>query len=347
MTENAIREIKIPPDRSVERYRERNAKEVRWTAKILIVDDEPFNVDILEQELEVLGYQTISAANGEEALAKVKTEAPDLILLDVMMPGMDGFTVCRILKEQTETRLIPVVFMTALGEKADRLKGIEVGGSDFFTKPPDREVLLARIQNAVGMKKEVDQRLAPPDQLFHREGEYWVIAYQGKVIRIKDTSGVCYLAYLLRHPHKEIRALALAASVEDQHEGALAIPPGGGALVLAEAGMHEGLGSAGTVLDAKAKAGYLRRLKELEAELEDAQRCNDLGRIEKGQREKDFLIQELNKAVGLGGKDREGASADERARVNVQRSIKSALERIAEHHPALGRYLVGPSPWKF
>ena len=133
MTENAIREIKIPPDRSVERYRERNAKEVRWTAKVLIVDDEPFNVDILEQELEVLGYQTISAANGEEALAKVKTEAPDLILLDVMMPGMDGFTVCRILKEQTETRLIPVVFMTALGEKADRLKGIEVGGSDFFT----------------------------------------------------------------------------------------------------------------------------------------------------------------------------------------------------------------------
>ena len=73
--------------------------------KILIVDDVPLNVDYLEQELEDLGYQTVSAKSGEEALAKVESETPDLILLDVMMPGMDGFTVCRRLKEQVETQL--------------------------------------------------------------------------------------------------------------------------------------------------------------------------------------------------------------------------------------------------
>src|SRR5262245_24303015 len=119
------------------------------SAKILVVDDEPINVDILEQELEDLGYQTMSAMNGQEALTKVAAESPDLILLDVMMPGMDGFTVCRLLKEKEETQFIPVVFMTALGEKEHRIRGIKAGGYDFFTKPPDRQVLLARIQNAV------------------------------------------------------------------------------------------------------------------------------------------------------------------------------------------------------
>src|SRR5215470_8522798 len=93
-------------------------------AKILIVDDEPFNVDYLEQELEDFGYDTISATNGQEALAQVAAENPDLILLDVMMPLMDGFTVCRILKEHEDTRLIPIVMMTALGEIEDRIKGI-------------------------------------------------------------------------------------------------------------------------------------------------------------------------------------------------------------------------------
>lgn len=218
-------------------------KEIAHPPKILIVDDEPFNVDILEQELAALGYKTLSAASGQEALAKVAAEAPDLILLDVMMPGMDGFTVCRLLKERKETQLIPIVFMTALGEREDRIKGIKVGGYDFFTKPPDREILLARIRNAVEMKQAVDQRLKGqglPDQAFHLEGEYWTIAYDGKVIRVKDTAGLRYLAYLLHYPYKEIRALALAASVEGQLEGVLAIPANENVSTLAEPGMHRG-----------------------------------------------------------------------------------------------------------
>src|ERR671924_604900 len=128
-------------------------------SKILIVDDEPFNVDLLEQELEELGYETSSATNGQEALAQVAAEAPDLILLDVMMPILDGFTVCRILKESEETRLIPIVIMTALGAVEDRIKGIEAGADDFLTKPVDERELRARIQTALRLKATVDRKL--------------------------------------------------------------------------------------------------------------------------------------------------------------------------------------------
>jgi DNA-binding response OmpR family regulator len=126
---------------------------------ILIVDDEPLNVDYLEQTLVDLGYETISAANGPEALAKVAADAPDLILLDVMMPGMDGFTVCRLLKDQEETRLIPIVIMTALDAKADRITGIQAGADDFLTKPVDEAELVARIETALKLKHTVDHRL--------------------------------------------------------------------------------------------------------------------------------------------------------------------------------------------
>src|SRR6266446_3391556 len=128
-------------------------------SKILIVDDEPFNVDLLEQELEELGYETISAANGQEALARVAAEAPDLILLDVMMPIMDGFTVCRILKGNEETRFIPIVIMTALDGIDDRIKGIEAGADDFLTKPINQRELFARIETALKLKHTVDRKI--------------------------------------------------------------------------------------------------------------------------------------------------------------------------------------------
>lgn len=129
-------------------------------SKILIVDDEPFNVDYLAQELEDLGYETVSARNGQEALEKVAAESPDLILLDVMMPIMNGFTVCRILKGNDETRLIPIVIMTALDGIEDRIRGIESGADDFLTKPANQRELIARIQTTLNLKHTVDRKIS-------------------------------------------------------------------------------------------------------------------------------------------------------------------------------------------
>jgi hypothetical protein len=169
---------------------------------------------------------------------------------------------------------------------------------------------------------------------------------------------------LLRYPHREIHVLELVASVGCPLEGsAPATLKEREASALTAFKVQSGFGDAGPILDPQAKAAYKRRLDELKTELGDAQRCNDLGRIAKVEQEIDFLTQELSQAVGLRGQDRRAASPADRARVNVQRSIKAALERLSEHHPALGRVLAGtvhtgmycsytpdvriPSPWQF
>jgi DNA-binding response OmpR family regulator len=335
-------------------------------AKILIVDDEPFNVDLLEQELADLGYHTISASNGKEALEKVAAEAPDLILLDVMMPGMNGLTVCRILKEQEETQLIPVVIMTALGATEDRIKGIEAGADDFLTKPVDHRELRARIQTALKMKRAVDRKIerqAVPDNTFRLEGEYWTIAYQGTVVRAKDTTGLRYLAYLLRHPYQQIHVLELVRLAGGPIAGVSAdLAEEKDAAAFPDLRVQLGLGDAGEILDPKAKAAYKQRLKELQTELEDAQAGNDVGRAAKAQQDIEFLAQELQRAIGLKGRDRRAASPAEQARVNVQRAIHAALKRLSVSHSALEHYLAGtihtgmhcsytpkldiPSPWQ-
>ena len=127
--------------------------------RILIVDDEPFNVDLLEQELHDLGYATDSAGNGQEALQKVGVRVPDLILLDVLMPVMDGFTTCRILKEDNETRLIPIIIMTSLGATEDRIRGIEAGADDFLTRPIDKRELQARIATALKLRQTMVEKI--------------------------------------------------------------------------------------------------------------------------------------------------------------------------------------------
>jgi DNA-binding response OmpR family regulator len=128
-------------------------------ALILIVDDEPLNIDYIQQELEDLGYATVSAHNGKEALRRVEADSPDLILLDVRMPLMDGFEVCRALKSSDATRLIPIVIMTTLDGIEDRIKGIEVGADDFLTKPVNQRELVARIRTALRLRETMDRKL--------------------------------------------------------------------------------------------------------------------------------------------------------------------------------------------
>jgi DNA-binding NarL/FixJ family response regulator len=126
-------------------------------ARILIVDDEPLNVDYLEQELESHGFDTETATDGVEALEQVAADPPDLVLLDVMMPRMDGISTLRVLKGDPETRLIPVVVMTALNAMEDRVRGIEAGADDFLTKPVDHRELLARIGTSLDLRRAIGE----------------------------------------------------------------------------------------------------------------------------------------------------------------------------------------------
>lgn len=121
--------------------------------KVLIVDDHPASRMTAVAVLSMEGYEVLEADTGPTALYAVQLHQPDLILLDVMMPEMDGFEVCRRLKQDEQTRLIPVVFVTALDDRRSRLKGIEAGGDDFLTKPFDQLELSARVKSLVRQKR--------------------------------------------------------------------------------------------------------------------------------------------------------------------------------------------------
>ena len=119
-------------------------------AKVLIVDDEPFNVDVLQQELEDLGYELITASDGKEALDKIKSQQPDLILLDLMMPVMDGFAVLSEIKADDYLRDIPVIIVSAANDSKSIVKGIKQGADDYMTKPIDAESLKLKLKDHLG-----------------------------------------------------------------------------------------------------------------------------------------------------------------------------------------------------
>jgi diguanylate cyclase (GGDEF)-like protein/PAS domain S-box-containing protein len=119
---------------------------------ILVVDDQPQNIELLEAYLVPQGYEIVTAANGEEALGKLSGNQIDLLLLDVMMPGIDGFEVIRRVRQDDTHRLLPIILVTALRETKDRVKGIEAGCDDFISKPIDKAELLARVRSLLKLK---------------------------------------------------------------------------------------------------------------------------------------------------------------------------------------------------
>jgi signal transduction histidine kinase len=125
--------------------------------RVLVVDDEVANVELLARRLEAIGCQTQVASSGERAIALARTEHPDLILLDVMMPGIDGWQTCRRLKSQPETADIPVIFVTAKDRSEDVSKGFEVGGVDYIAKPFEPIELAARVRSAIFTKRLQDE----------------------------------------------------------------------------------------------------------------------------------------------------------------------------------------------
>ncbi len=119
---------------------------------ILVVDDQPQNIELLEAYLVPNGYEIIMATSGEDALGKLSGNQIDLILLDVMMPGMDGFEVARRVRQDNIHRLLPIIMVSSLREKEDRVKGIEAGCDDFLSKPIDKITLLARVRSLLKVK---------------------------------------------------------------------------------------------------------------------------------------------------------------------------------------------------
>jgi len=126
-------------------------------AHLLVVDDTPVNVKLLADLLGAKGYAVTTAASGPEALVRIDKEPPDLVLLDVMMPGMSGYDVCRKLRENPATALLPVVMVTALDPTQERVKGIEAGADDFLTKPINQAELLARVRSLLRIKQLHDE----------------------------------------------------------------------------------------------------------------------------------------------------------------------------------------------
>src|SRR5437763_2509300 len=127
------------------------------TARVLVVDDIPANVKLLEARLSAEYFDVITATNGEEALATCERAKCDIVLLDVMMPDMDGFEVCRRLKAGITTHHIPVVMVTALDQPSDRVKGLEAGADDFLTKPVSDVALIARVRSLSRLKLMTDE----------------------------------------------------------------------------------------------------------------------------------------------------------------------------------------------
>jgi tetratricopeptide (TPR) repeat protein len=184
---------------------------------------------------------------------------------------------------------------------------------------------------------DVAHRDAPDAQpaaslnVFRREGDYWTVTFEAQTVRVRDLKGMRYLARLLADPGREFHVLDLVAA-----------ETGGGAPVdSSRVGRlpRSALGDAGAMLDGRAKDAYRRRLAEIEDDSAQALAIGDDERAAQAEAERDFLVQELARAVGLGGRDRRAASASERARVAVTRAVRQAMTRVADHHPQLGDHL--------
>ncbi len=202
-----------------------------------------------------------------------------------------------------------------------------------------RETRSAR-SAAAATGEPVQKIQAAQKAVFHKEGEYWTVGFGGKSFRLKDTKGLGYLAHLLRHPGVEFHVLDLVGGIAGQHDddetSQLAERLPRGDEDLEKAGIHiASLGDAGEMLDEQAKSAYRRRLSDLREELDEAKELGNVERAEQAEHEIDALTSELSRAVGLGGRNRRAASASERARQSITKTIKAVLERIEESDTAL------------
>jgi tetratricopeptide (TPR) repeat protein len=232
------------------------------------------------------------------------------------------------------------------GQPGDRSRAVELLDRAFATASTLRMAPVAEGVRALQAAQPSTTSRVPAAEapvrdvgryLFRCEGEYWTVVYEGSVVRLKDAKGLRHLARLLTSPGREFHVVDLEAANGHAEQTA----PRGirDVAVRGELESGPGLGDAGELLDATAKAAYKARLKELEEEMEEAEGFNDPGRAAKARAEWDFLVAELARAVGLGGRDRRAASHAERARLNATRAIRAAMANLARANPPLGRHL--------
>jgi two-component system cell cycle response regulator len=166
------------------------------TARVLIVDDILANVKLLEAKLTADYFDVFTAMNGPEALDVARQVNPDIILLDVMMPGMDGFEVCRRLKSNPQMQHIPVIMVTALDQVSDRVHGLEAGADDFLTKPVNDLALFARVKSLVRLKLLTDElrsRAATGERMGLMQDDNAVVAEDnrpGRILLVNDNKSV-------------------------------------------------------------------------------------------------------------------------------------------------------------
>ena len=168
--------------------------------KILVVDDKPMNVELLEAQLSVAGYGVVTAYSGKEALEKVESEQPDLILLDVVMPGLNGFDIIKILRGKVETMFIPVVMVTALNEMKDKIKAIESGANNFLTKPVNSLELVTQVKSLLRVRYLYDELIERKIGKIRAEKESFQQELKKNSRDSLDAEGVSeYVALLYKH----------------------------------------------------------------------------------------------------------------------------------------------------
>jgi len=321
---------------------------------LMLVDDHPMWRDMLRRVLERrgLGRVVAEASHGEEALEVARSSSPEVAVMDIDLPGMNGIDATR--KLTTELPKIKVLVLSASDERSQVMAAVKAGASGYLLKTAGSTEIAEAVRRVhegelvfppalaavvLGELRQGDGAEAlpqPVENTFVREGEFWTLAFAGEVSRVRDAKGMRAIAYLLATGAEEVHVSAVAAAQEGRPAG-LPRPAAGAS---AQEGLRSDVSAdSGVILDPQAKRAYRNRLHELEAEVEEAESWNDLDRASRAREEIGFLTRELSVAVGLGGRDRKGTSDVERARVNVTKRIKAAIERIRDVHPALARHL--------
>jgi adenylate cyclase len=184
---------------------------VQSTARILIVDDTPTNLKLLEDLLAFHGYEVEAAASGEEALEMIRARMPDLVLLDVLMPGLSGYDVCRAVRADASLAMLPVVMVTALEAREERVKGLEAGADDFLSKPINPPELLARVRSLLRIRRLYDTVQRQAEQL----------AAWNRTLEARVTEQVVHVEKLLRLKRffsPQLAELILAGGADDPLE---------------------------------------------------------------------------------------------------------------------------------